>query len=110
MNYIMLNDDENNTLAKIVEDCYLECIRDLRGRSDNGIPQYYQISDKCLEFIADFGINSVTYRGYPMSAMHALDTLLKQVLFDGGLSFKYDNMIIRPYQTKLYDEEEIKNE
>ena len=107
MGYIILGDEESNTFVEIIEECYKECIQDLRDRNIDSPPEYYQISDKCLEFIAYFGVNLVTYRGYPMTAVTALDTMLKEALQDNDFTFQYNNMIVRPYQTTLFDEEEI---
>jgi len=99
-----MQDTENNTFVEIVSSNYIVCINRRIKKGQTIVPEYYEISDECLEFIADHGIKTVTWNGMILNAMSALDLSLKDVLEDEGFIFEYNREIVNPYQQIMFED------
>lgn len=101
---LILDDIENNSFAEIVESCYIACINRKIKEDSRVVPNFYEISDECLEFVCDNAIKTVTWNGVRIHAMTALDLCLRDVLIDRGLIFEENKRLINPYQIVMFED------
>lgn len=103
MNSIILRDEENNTFLEIINECYMNRIRYKREKGDYRPPDLFEISDECLEFVTDYGIRTVTYRGIITTSIMAIDVMLKDVLLNEGYVFGEQGSYYYPHRIKVFD-------
>lgn len=97
-NHFVLQDVENNTLIAIISHCYKSCIR------RSGTPELFEISDECIEYVADYGIRWVTFCGAKISAISAIEMLLADILEAHGYIYKKNNIFINSHQLTMFDD------
>ena len=101
---LILQDTENNTLVDIVASSYMICINNRIRKGQAIIPEFYEISDECLEYVIDNGIKTVTWKGMRLNSMSALDLSLRDILEDEGFIYEHGRKIINPYQLIMFED------